>query len=192
FLLRLKAAGSGAFSTKAHLTPTHLRFDSLFFGALVAYHYHYHRERFDLIAQRFGRLFIFAGVCLLVPAFIFDQSRFPYMYTFGYTEFYLGSGVLLVGLLGRGTKPNPLNRGIAFIGSRSYSIYLWHGPVFWFASERFSPGANFINWYGWTVTALGGAILMGIAMAAIVEYPVLGLRDRWFPSLSRGPKSAAA
>ena len=189
-LLRLKAAASGTFSTKVNLIPTHLRFDSLFFGVLLSYFYHYHRERFDGVAERFGRLFVAGGICLLIPAFLFDQSSTPYIYTFGYTEFYLGSGLLLVGLLGCKLNTGALGQCVAFIGTRSYSIYLWHGPVFWFASERFSPGANLLNWYGWTVTSIGGAFLMGIAMAAVIEYPTLRVRDRWFPSRSQPPDSS--
>jgi len=191
-LLRLKAAASGAFTCKAHVVPTHLRFDSLFSGVALSYYYHYHRPRFDALAQRFSRVFILVGFCLLLPAFIFDQSSTRYLYTFGYTEFYIGCGLILVGFLGRPFRQNPLTQCIAFLGSRSYSIYLWHGPVWFLASERFSPGKDFINWYGWNITFMGGALLVGVAMAALLEYPVLRLRDRWFPSRIKDGQPAVA
>ncbi|MBI5386735.1 MAG: acyltransferase [Verrucomicrobia bacterium] len=181
---RVTTAASGSVSWHRNMIPTHLRFDALFFGVLLSYFYHYHRERFLHVSQRYHRLLVVAGAGLLAPAFLYDVAGNPYIYTFGLTQFYLGCGLLLVGALGRGTKPGPLNQCVAFLGSRSYSIYLWHGPVAWLASERFSPAANFINWYGWTATFLGGAILVGVVMAAVVEYPVLHLRDRWFPSRS--------
>jgi peptidoglycan/LPS O-acetylase OafA/YrhL len=183
--IRVMGAASGAFSCKANLGPTHLRIDSLFFGVLLSFFYHYHRTAFTRLAQRYAWLWRGLGCALLLPAFLFDLATTPYIYTVGFTQFYLGSGLLLVGFLGRSATPGPLHQCLAFIGSRSYSIYLWHGPVAWLASERFLATANFLNWYGWTITFLGGALLVGVVMAALIEYPALGLRDRWLPSCGR-------
>ena len=120
-------------------------------------------------------------------------SRFdaPYMHTVGFTQLYVASGLLLVGFLGRDSKPTMSTNLLAFVGSRSYSIYLWHGPALWFADERFAVTANLFNWCAWTANYLGGAIFMGIAMAALVEFPVLKLRDRLLPSRSTKTHSDA-
>lgn len=182
---RLMNALTSSFTWKSHVLPTHLRFDALFFGVLLSYWYHFHSERFDRFARRYGRFLVFGGIGLLIPAFVSELRDTPYLYTVGFSQFYVGSGCLLVGLMGRSGKPSPIKNLIAFVGSRSYSIYLWQGPAAWLANERFEPTANFLNWYGWTVTYLGLSVLGGMAMASVVEYPVLGLRDRWFPSRSQ-------
>jgi peptidoglycan/LPS O-acetylase OafA/YrhL len=124
------------------------------------------------------------GMLLMLPAFVLEIDV-PYMHTVGFTQLYIASGLLLVGFLGREPKPSVITGLIAFVGSRSYSIYLWHGPAVWFADERFAVGANLFNWTSWTMNYLGGAMFMGIAMAALVEFPVLKLRDRLVPSRSR-------
>ena len=62
---------------------------------------------------------------------------------------------------------------IAKIGYYSYSIYLWHG----FAC-RLLPHSTFPGVLG----CVAAAILVGIGMAKLVEYPVLALRDRLLPA----------
>jgi peptidoglycan/LPS O-acetylase OafA/YrhL len=81
-----------------------------------------------------------------------------------------------------------LVRAVAFVGSCSYAIYLWHMPVHdWglrvcqkrFGLDPFSvPG---ILLYGIT------SIVAGIVMTKLVEVPTLRLRDRFFPGRARLP-----
>ena len=183
-LLRIYLSVTLPFSFKTHYVPTHLRIDSLLFGVLISYCYHFFPERFQAVSRRFHPFFIPLGVLLMLPAFVVEVNA-PYMHTFGFTQLYVASGLLLIGLLGRDLKPTAGINLLAFVGSRSYSIYLWLGPAAWFADERFNVTANLFNWSAWTINYLGGAIFMGIAMAALVEFPILKLRDRLFPSRSK-------
>jgi peptidoglycan/LPS O-acetylase OafA/YrhL len=188
-LLRTYLSVAHPFALKTHYLPTHLRIDSLLFGVLISYWFNFYPKQFHAIAKRHHRLFIPLGILLMLPAFAWE-IKVPYMHTLGFTQLYIASGLLLVGFLGREVKPSAPLSLIAFVGSRSYSIYLWHGPASWFADERFAVGANLFNWSSWTLNYLGGAIFMGIAMAALVEFPVVKLRDRFFPSRT-GPPPAA-
>ena len=51
------------------------------------------------------------------------------MYTFGFTLFYLGGGALLVAGLAMDLPNSKIIRFSAYLGSHSYSIYLWHFAV---------------------------------------------------------------
>jgi peptidoglycan/LPS O-acetylase OafA/YrhL len=180
-LWRIALAISTPFSTGNHYSPTHLRIDSLLFGVVLSFFYHFHREPFEALSRRYHRLFIAGGILLLLPAFIFDLAKTPYIYTVGFTQFYLGSGLLLIGFLGADWKPNAFTRCLAFVGTRSYSIYLWHGPCSWFADKRFDVNADMFNWSAYAINYYFGSIFFGIIMAALIEIPVIKLRDRYFP-----------
>ena len=77
-------------------------------------------------------------------------------------------------------------RFTAWIGFYSYSIYLWHVTGMrvaerWFApTSAATPGSG--QWLLAAVVAVGGAIVLGWVTARLVEYPVLRLRDRLWPS----------
>ena len=53
----------------------------------------------------------------------------PWMYTVGYLMVALGAAALLLTTLERGFGSGLVVRVCAYIGSHSYSIYLWHGAV---------------------------------------------------------------
>jgi peptidoglycan/LPS O-acetylase OafA/YrhL len=181
-LARLITARNMPFSWQTHLFPTHLRLDSLLFGVVIAYWYHFHRERFTSFATR-RRLPLFcAAAVLLSPLFLVSQYD-PWMYTYGFTALFVGYGCLLVSLLHVPVEGLPLPllaavRVIAYVGTFSYSIYLWH--IVWL---RFVQSAHLLpSNSARLLTFYLGSILLGILTAKIVEFPALRLRDQLFPA----------
>jgi peptidoglycan/LPS O-acetylase OafA/YrhL len=168
-----------------HLFATHLRLDSLMFGVFLSYLYHFRRAFLETLVHGRETFLLVLGAALLAPAFIFRVETTFLVHTVGLTVFYLGSGLLVVVLVLRGLPDRPWVRCAAFLGSYSYSIYLWHlmgrselGMILW-QRLRLPP----MSPLGVSAYILG-SIAAGIAMAKIVEVPVLRVRDRLFPSRS--------
>jgi peptidoglycan/LPS O-acetylase OafA/YrhL len=74
---------------------------------------------------------------------------------------------------------NPGARAVAYIGSHSYSLYLWHLAVntivVTFVRE---------SWWMYASSYLVGSIVVGIAASRLIEFPVLRLRDHYWPDLA--------
>lgn len=91
-------------------------------------------------------------------------------------------GVLQLRLTGR------LSTAMAWIGKYSYGIYLWHVTIIGFVSRVILsrvPGAGESAYWMFAASMIiVAAILFGAAMSRLVEWPVLALRDRLFPSRS--------
>jgi peptidoglycan/LPS O-acetylase OafA/YrhL len=171
------------FTHLTHHFPTHLRIDSLFFGVVLSYFFHCHPVPFTRFVQRYRTPMILLGAALLSPAFIFRHSSTPFIYTFGFSLFYIGSGLILAGSLAREVHDNWLTRALSFIGAHSYSIYLWHTFIAYDGATILKRvlGAHW-NWYIYAGAYWTGAILFGVLMSLLVEYPFLRLRDRFFHS----------
>jgi peptidoglycan/LPS O-acetylase OafA/YrhL len=172
------------FTWQTHLFPTHLRMDSLLFGVLIAYYFHFHREAFSGFATNHRGKIALAGAVLLSPLLFIGQYD-QWMYTYGFTAAFLGYGCLMIAFLhveiGSGSVPlDVFLRAFAYIGAFSYSIYLWHIP--WRALVEHLPlenaGARLLCFYG-------GAILLGVVAAELTEIPALRLREALFPRLTR-------
>ena len=184
--LRVGTAWRTPFDPDTHLFPTHLRVDSLTFGVVLAYAYNYHHERFLSFGRRHFVALLLGGVALLAPAFVFDVIDTPYLFTFGLTELYLGSGMLLVALVARPLPRSRVTSAMGYCGMYSYSIYLWHMPV-----RELVDRVLVKRLPGWAPEATAFLLFVllsvgqGILAARLIEYPVLRLRDRWMPSASR-------
>lgn len=175
--------------------PTHLRIDSLFFGVLIAYYYQKDRGAVLGFARRFRLLLLALGIPGLLPAFYFAQLRNSWIPSFGYTLFYLSAGAILISSLAWPEWRSKFARGAAYLGSHSYSIYLWHiTTLFWGVPLARRVLERFIGWNWFLEAAIyfAGAAAVGIVYALILEKPILRLRDRLFPSRSAAPGSAPA
>ena len=174
--LRVHGAWDRDTAVRASLTPTHLRVDSLLFGAVLAWGMHFHGNVVSGFVQRRRTWMLAAAILIAAPALIHDLGTTPWHFTYGFTALYLAGGALLLLALHR-----PARRGVfARIGIFSYSIYLWHIPVERILLPMILP-AGFPGW-GHAVLYFALSIFVGIITAKIVELPFLRLRDRLFPS----------
>jgi peptidoglycan/LPS O-acetylase OafA/YrhL len=93
---------------------------------------------------------------------------------------YIGGGFLLLGLLKSDFADRKFLLRVAELGKYSYSIYLWNLPThFWLT--KFTNLAS-ANWFLYAFLYWTGTFLLGIGTAKLIEYPVLRLRDKLFPS----------
>jgi len=170
----------------AQLQPTHLRMDSLLFGVVLAYWAAFRSARFwSFVRGRYIGL-LAAGAVLVSPTLYLDEGT-RWMHTYGFATNYLGFGALLLGMLGVTIESLPgsvraVFRILAYIGTFSHSIYLWHF-AWLYALRRLhiteipyaGLGAYFM-----------GAIAVGVVTVKVVEVPVLRLRERLVPSAAPG------
>lgn len=152
---------------------THLRIDGLFAGVGLKYCQMFHREMFLRWARRWQTGIM--GLVFLFPVlFSAENSRLGSMHlSLNLTCTMLGFSALL--LFAQGFQLR--NRAVEAVGRYSYSIYVWHMLV-----SGFWHGLPLSIWgfVGNVVTA----ILLGVIMAAVIEFPALAIRDRIFPSLT--------
>ena len=187
--MRFYVNATRAFEFPTHVFQTHIRVDSLAFGVLLAYGAH----RRDLLnspaVYRLRWALAIGGLATFVPAFVFPIDQTPWLRTIGFSLLYVGAGSLLLGLLQIKVGQSAAVRFAAWLGTHSYSIYLWHMPVYG-AVKRLVPHLVSPQWQ-WQVGAVlfvVGSFAAGVIMAKLVEFPVLRLRERFFPA--RIPSSA--
>lgn len=178
-LLRLQAAAGDSFDLQRQLFPTHLRIDSLMFGVLLAWFWHFQRPRLEALARPHRGKLLLLGLALLAPTLVFSLEADRWMHVIGFSVFALGGTLLvLVAATAPVRQPNLLARGVARIGFYSYSIYLWHLPV---ARVLDATLAGKLTPNTWLLAYLAGSLLVGFLLGRLIEWPALKLRDRWFP-----------
>ncbi|MCE9604360.1 MAG: acyltransferase [Planctomycetia bacterium] len=176
------------FDNQTNLFPTHLRLDGLFFGVALSYLYHFHKPSFISLLKPWRGVLLIAGLLLLAPAFYWTFAD-PILFTVGFTMFYIGGGLLLVGVLlcdlPRDGFVGGVLKRLAKLGSYSYSIYLWHMPfLVWGVPLVQRMLGRPLGFSGAVVVYLSGSLVCGVVMAKCVEMPALKLRERWFPARS--------
>jgi peptidoglycan/LPS O-acetylase OafA/YrhL len=181
-----------------HNSETQLRMDSLAFGVLLAYFYHFQPWMIGRIGQhRWAMMTI--GLTLIAPMGIFDAPTHFFVTTIGYTMLYVGYGCILLaavftpvgkqgGLWGL-FFASRLARVLATFGVYSYSIYLWHFGLLHDAVRdriipQMMPEEGAMKWLIGTGLYVLLSFLAGMAMAKIVEFPALALRNRLYPARS--------
>lgn len=164
---------------------THLRMDSLMFGVVLSYSYHAHPRRVAEFMGKYSKYLLIVALASVITLLVFPFGA-VYWRTAGYTFLYLAFGVMvLAGVTADPTRFRgiPL-RIIAFIGLNSYSIYLWHMAVKRGFSLLRKNELLVLNWNVELIAYFTASVIVGVAMARLVEIPVLAFRDRYFPSRS--------
>lgn len=182
------------YTRETHNYPTHLRVDSLFFGVLLSYFYHFHPQKLKAFASHRIPLLLLA-LLLLSPMFFLEHEN-KFVWTFGYNFLYVGYGCLLLaiihtpldaGWMGR-LLGSRLARLVAFIGYYSYSIYLWHMDLAVYRMSGLLKHGMFVrlpqsaSWLLATPLYACMAIVIGVLLGILIERPSLALRNRLFPA----------
>jgi peptidoglycan/LPS O-acetylase OafA/YrhL len=170
------------------LYPTHLRIDSLFLGVLAGYLYHYRPADLRKWIGRRGGWLLGLSLLLLLPNFLWPLLNTPYHYTVGFTLTAGAYAVIMLLSVIHGFQLGPFGRrlveGFAYIGARSYSIYLWHLAILMLL-QTVLPRWGSASWWLTSLSYIAGSLLFGLIMARVIETPMLRVRDRLFPSRSR-------
>ncbi len=179
------------FNYRTHLFASHLRLDSLSFGVFLAWLFHRHPLRFQRFAKQFRYVLLVAGIAMLTPAFWLRLEGSPFIYTVGFTLFYLGSGCLLMFAIGSPAPEGRALNAVACAGTHSYSIYLWHVALLqWGVPAMALLFPHWHNWFAYAAAYLAGSVGVGILMSRLIELPALRFRDRFFPSLAGSAKAS--
>jgi peptidoglycan/LPS O-acetylase OafA/YrhL len=191
----LSVATNDPFSVR--MAASHLRLDALLFGVGLRAIAQFYPARFA--AWRSWRIpLVIAGILLWVPN-LFIAPGSVVVRTIGLTGTYLGSAAFLIAVyqtdaadFGFLRRPaGVVARVVAWIGFYSYAIYLWHVTAMGILErivasrlELWLGGPGGLWWLASAFLISTGAILAGVVAAKIVEYPVLRIRDRYFPTRS--------
>ncbi len=172
------------YSHRVHYEPSHLRFDTLFFGVFLSYLHNFRPEILQTLMSNPWRLPIsMVSVLAFVPVIVYPTTD-PVMYTVGFTLVFIGFGtMLLLSLYNEDRKrpePGIALRAIGRMGTYSYTLYLWHVPM----AQVFASLASrlpMVNQYILHAVYFATSIVIGVVSSKLVEIPVLKLRERLFP-----------
>jgi peptidoglycan/LPS O-acetylase OafA/YrhL len=173
---------------------THHNLDSLAFGVLLAYAYHFRPHEFKRFSGR-PLLLVPAGLSLIVLGLTPRVHGSPAAGVVVPILLYLGYGMILAAMIAL-----PINHGAAewffrsmparcllFVGIYSYSVYLWHIDIAYrlvdvLIKAEILGGTNpSIRWAVLMSTYVAIAVGAGALFGRCIEMPALHLRDRLFP-----------
>jgi len=175
---------------------THVKVDALVFGVLLSYASVFHAVRAAAWCSRPGLMFalgMLPGLAYLIPGW--GETLPTWARAWWYLLAYGGFGVAIFALVQVGPETGVLGRLMycraarvtGWIGLYSYTIYLWHTPFITrpfrrlFHLKVFDAVPGELLWIGGMSVYIATAVFVGWASSRLVEWPVLRLRDRWFP-----------
>ncbi len=160
---------------------THLRVDSLFFGVLLSYWFHYKNLEARTASIPSWAL-CSAGLMLMAPAFYFSHETYAAMRVVGFIALYLGSGAILLAAIRIRKTENLVLQVLATLGAASYSIYLWHLPVGEWGFTFLARVTGLDNFAFYLMNYFIGSFLIGWLFSHAIEFPTLRLRNFLFPT----------
>ncbi len=173
-------------------TPTHMRFDTLIMGVMLAYLLKHHEERVKAFMLRrytaTAVLCLGLGLLCLLIAFPLPvwgppgpvQNRFFVSLMLGTITSCAYAALILWAIYGRGVLIRLLSAKICrVIATLGYGIYLIHTPVI----KLFSiilPLEGYFLWACCLVGALGASAVFAYFLHVLVERPMLRIRERYY------------
>lgn len=152
------------------------RLDQFALGMLVAHALMLGRGGSERRLALAGTLATLVLVWLLPrKGYVVDQALAPWLY-FQFTVF----GCAFAALLGAAAMSRTglmrallANRPLVFIGTISYSLYLWHYPVLeWLSRHAKASGASTASWR-WAALAVAASVLVSAISYVLTERPFL-------------------
>jgi peptidoglycan/LPS O-acetylase OafA/YrhL len=196
FALRVVALTGHPLEEGEVVGQTHLVVDALLLGVTISYFHHYHRDSYDRLVARVSPWLIPVGLVLIAPCGLPGAGSTPLRLSVEHLLLSWGFAAILVASIawkpersGRaGRLLRPVMGFLAYLGSHSYSVYLWHvamaGWGLHFLREAgLAPQNRVLEFSIYLVMSF----VIGVGMARLIEDPVLRVRDRFFPSRSQNP-----
>ena len=157
--------------------PTYTRLDGLLVGVSIAAIYRFLPTLWSRISV-FGNQFILLGLTVLVGAYFlcYDEQSF-YASVFGFTVVAIGYGFLVIGAI----CPTSFlfkckSKGVSFIASISYAIYLTHKGVIHITHEvlhEFKLNSNLL-----LIFSMISCITVAYILNQVVEHPFMNFRKK--------------
>jgi peptidoglycan/LPS O-acetylase OafA/YrhL len=183
--------------------PTHLRIDSLFCGVFLAYLVRFHG---DLVERLRPARHVILAVSLLgwVPFYYgWSLREAEHGMPWGMAVLYLSAAGLVIyahlGATAKGKSDHGVLRipmlVLAWLGVRSYSIYVWHGyfarPVGVRVTRLLGLSGDVPGLEGWAsdLIMIASNALVGAIGYELIELPGLRLRQRIAPDVRPDPVS---
>lgn len=184
-LMRIKAVSSvSELDMGIFMTPTHLRFDSLWIGVFIAFHYNYSLDTFKNIFR--NNIWLCFILFPIVLSYYYSLDNY-FLATYGLTIIYFCFGITLCSLIFSKNSEKVLvnifgNRIVnilAKVGTYSYAIYLFHKLVTWYLNRTYAD-VFYNSLKGRILTFIAFLIIMftGIVATEFIEKPILKWRDK--------------
>jgi peptidoglycan/LPS O-acetylase OafA/YrhL len=202
-LLGLAALRYAEFATVGregmNLYATHLRFDGLLAGTLLAYLHHFRPAALAWAARR-PLLTVGAGTLVALPGLIATPDLNAWAASVGLSGMYLGFALVVIGCVhlertARGARlfaSRPAG-ALAAIGFYSYGIYLWHIDLVQTPLRKIAALVQpawlpeTLWWGGMALTYVAAAFAAGAVLSRLIEQPTLALREKYFGDRPRQP-----
>ncbi len=172
------------FNDWARRAQTQYCFDSLLYGVFISYNLLFNKERLEGYFKKHVRWLTVLSVLVITLA---SMNHNLYFLAFRNTLLYLAFGnILLLFLTGTVRFSNIRSRPVNWftllfssVGVYSYSIYLFHPFIRDYVMHRHPDwdGSRF----SFTIY-LCLSILIGVIFTKIIEFPMLKIRDKFFPA----------